>query len=190
MRVKDEIKQEAVFNATVKLVNEIGFAASSVAKIAREAGVSPATIYIYYKNKEDLLVSTYIEIKQRLSEAMLRDFDDRLPIRDVLERVWRNTFAFIAENPSLFQYAEQFADSPYIELVDRQEVEKQFKPIFNILQRGIEQKIIKNVPFDILSAFIFYPALVLSNPRLCPDIRLNDEAIQTAFTLAWDAIKL
>ncbi|RMG24996.1 MAG: TetR/AcrR family transcriptional regulator [Methanobacteriota archaeon] len=190
MRVKDEFKQEAVFNATVKLVNEIGFAASSVAKIAREAGVSPATIYIYYKNKEDLLVSTYIEIKQRLSEAMLKDFDDTLPIRDILERIWRNTFAFIAENPALFHYTEQFANSPYSDLVDKKEVEKQFEPIINILQRGIEQKIIKNVPFDILSAFIFYPALILSNARLCPDIQLNEETIETAFTLAWDAIKL
>ena len=64
MRVKDDIKQDALFEATVKLVNEIGFAASSVSKIAKEAGVSPATLYVYYKNKEDLLVSTYIEIKK------------------------------------------------------------------------------------------------------------------------------
>ena len=56
MRTKDGIKQEALFEATVKLVNEIGFASSSVSKIAKQAGISPATIYIYYKNKEDLLV--------------------------------------------------------------------------------------------------------------------------------------
>ena len=64
MRTKDDVKQEALVEATVKLVNQIGFAASSVAKIAKEAGVSPATLYIYYKNKEDLLVSTYVEIKK------------------------------------------------------------------------------------------------------------------------------
>ena len=37
MRIKDDIKQEALFQATVKLVNEIGFVSSSVAKIAKEA---------------------------------------------------------------------------------------------------------------------------------------------------------
>ena len=74
MRVKDELKQDALFKATIKLVNEIGFVASSVSKIAREADVSPATIYVYYKNKEDLLVSTYINIKQTLSDEILRDF--------------------------------------------------------------------------------------------------------------------
>ncbi|MBU0970455.1 MAG: TetR/AcrR family transcriptional regulator; helix-turn-helix transcriptional regulator [Proteobacteria bacterium] len=47
------------------------FAASSVSKIAKEAGVSPATIYVYHKNKEDLLVSTYIEIKKNMGLAMI-----------------------------------------------------------------------------------------------------------------------
>ena len=96
MRTKDDEKEAALFEATVKLVNEIGFAASSVSKIAREAGVSPATIYIYHKNKEDLLVSTYIEIKLNLSKALLRDFDERLPIRDILRNVWFNMFEYIA----------------------------------------------------------------------------------------------
>jgi len=42
VRAKDEIKQEALFEATIKVVNQIGFASSSVSKIAREAGISPA----------------------------------------------------------------------------------------------------------------------------------------------------
>ena len=58
MRTKDEFKQDALLKATIKLVNEIGFVSSSVSKIAKEAEISPATIYIYYKNKEDLLIST------------------------------------------------------------------------------------------------------------------------------------
>ena len=63
MRYKDEQKQDAIIQATIQLVNEIGFAASSVSKIAKQANVSPATLYIYYTNKEDLLVSTYVSIK-------------------------------------------------------------------------------------------------------------------------------
>lgn len=189
MRVKDEIKREAIFRATVKVVNKVGFAASSVAKIAREAGVSPATIYIYYENKEDLLVSTYIEIKRRFSAVVLRDFDESLPIRDILERAWRNTFAFITENPELFYYAEQFANSPFINRVNREEIEKPFEPVLNTLRRGIEQKIIKEVPMDMLLAFIFYPAYMLAKPQLCPGVELTEETIEAAFSMAWDAIK-
>ena len=190
MRIKDDLKEAALFEATVKLVNEIGFASSSVSKIAKEARVSPATIYVYYKNKEDLLVSTYIAIKLDLSKALLRDFNDQLPIRDIFRNVWFNMFEYISNNLEYFKFVEQFSNSPYSSLVNREEVEQYFDPISKVLQTGIEQKIIKNVNFDILTAFMYHPITVLANPGLCQDFVPNEENIETAFTLAWDAIKL
>ena len=190
MRTKDDEKEAALFEATVKLVNEIGFAASSVSKIAAEAGVSPATIYVYYKNKEDLLVSTYISIKLDLSKALLKDFIDKLPIRDILRNVWFNLFEYISNNLEYYKFVQQFSSSPYSSLVNRQEVEQYFEPLTKVLQTGIEQKIIKNVSFDILTAFMYHPITVLANPSLCRDFELTEENIETAFTLAWDAIKL
>ena len=64
MRIKDDEKREALFEATVKLVNEIGFVSSSVSKIAKEANVSPATLYIYYKNKITIMkrISIFISL--------------------------------------------------------------------------------------------------------------------------------
>lgn len=190
MRYKDEAKQNAIIGATVKLVNQVGFAASSVSKIAKEADVSPATIYIYYKNKEDLLVSTYVDIKQRLSEAILKDFDASQPIRDILKTSWFNAFNFISNNPGDYQYTEQFANSPYSSLVNKSEVEKHFEPIVKVIQKGIQQKIIKDVSLDILLIFIFYPITILTNLRLCANFDYNEKSIETAFNIAWDAIKL
>jgi AcrR family transcriptional regulator len=190
MRIKDETKQEAIIQATVKLVNEIGFVSSSVAKIAKEANVSPATIYIYYKNKEDLLVSTYVDIKQSLSKAMLTGFNEKEPIRDILMKVWFNAFDHISKYPHYIQFIEQFSNSPFSGLVNRKEVEKYFEPMLRVLQKGIDLKIIKNVHLEILTAFIFFPVMTLSNARLCESVNLNKTNIETAFTLAWDAIKL
>ena len=190
MRTKDDEKEAALFEATVKLVNDIGFASSSVSKIAKEAGVSPATIYVYYKNKEDLLVSTYIAIKLDLSKTLLRDFNDKLPIRDILRNVWLNMFEYISNNLEYFKFIEQFASSPYGSLVNKQEVEQYFEPLIKVLQNGIEQKIIKNVDLNVLTAFMYYPITVLANPNLSPDFEPNEENIEMAFTLAWDAIKL
>lgn len=189
MRTKDDEKKAALFEATVKLVNEIGFASSSVSKIAKEAGVSPATIYVYYKNKEDLLVSTYIQIKLDLSKAMLSGFNDKLPTRDIFRGVWFNIFGYITNNFEYYKFAEQFSNSPFNSLVDKQEIEQYFDPLIRVLQTGIEQKIIKNVNLDILAVFMFYPITVLANPSLCSDLELNEENIEIAFTLAWDAIK-
>jgi AcrR family transcriptional regulator len=190
MRTKDDDKIEALFQATIKLVNEIGFVASSVSKIAKEAKVSPATLYVYYENKEALLVSTYVEIKRGLSQAVLRDFDESRPIRDILRRVWFNMFEQISSHLDYFRYAEQFANSPYTDLVDKASLERFFEPLFRVIQRGIDQKIIKDVDKDILAVFIWHPIMVLANPRHCKSFEITDENIEDAFIMAWDAIKL
>ncbi len=190
MRTRDELKIGAIFEATVKLVNGIGFVASSVSKIAKEANVSPATIYIYYKNKEDLLVSTYLDIKQKIGLAIIRDFDDSLPIRDTIQSFWNNAFAYALSYPEYFQFGEQFSNSPYSSLVQPEEAEKYFEPMFQTIEKGIDQKIIKDVPFEILKVFIFSPVMILSNSRLHFDLELNEKNIETAFNMAWDAIRL
>jgi AcrR family transcriptional regulator len=190
MRTKDEEKQAALFEATVKTVNAVGFAAASVSKIAKEAGVSPATLYVYYDNKEDLLVSTYIDIKKDFSRAILRDFDPGLPIRDILRNVWMTMFEYISSNAEYFRFSDQFANSPYYAQVDRSMVEKYFAPLIEVLKRGIDQKIIKNVPFDVLTAFMVYPLMALSNPSLCTDFVPTSASMETVFNLAWDAVKL
>lgn len=190
MRTRDEIKQEALFQATVKMVNQIGFAASSVSKIAKEAKISPATLYVYHRNKEDLLVSSYIQIKKLMGLAVQKEFDDSRPIRDILEQVWQNVFTFVKKHPAYFQYMEQFASSPYSDLVNKAEVEAYFEPVLRVIHKGIQQKIIKNVNLDIITAFVFYPVLALASPRLCEQFELSQENIATSFQLAWDAIRL
>ena len=190
MRVRDEFKREALFEATVKVVNRTGFASSSVARIAAEAGISPATIYIYYKNKEDLLVSTYVEIKKELSRALLRDFDDTRPIRDILQRIWLNGFSYVSEHRDYFNFADQFANSPFADLVDKAKIETFYEPMMQVLKRGIEQKIIKDIDLDLLLAFVFHPLMTLSNKRSCSKFDPKSGNIEKAFELAWDAIRL
>lgn len=189
MRTKDDKKQEALFLATIKLVNEIGFAASSVSKIAKEAGVSPATLYIYFKNKEDLLISTYLEIKMSMGAAMLEGFDASLPYYDIFHRVWFNTFDYASANKDEFRYTEQFSNSPYIDQVDKMKVQERFAPLMEVLQQGIEQKVLKDVSVEVFSAFMFYPVMVLANPCHCKEFKITEPNVEAAFRMAWDAVK-
>lgn len=190
MRTRDDKKQEALYLATIKLVNEIGFAASSVSKIAKEAGVSPATLYVYFKNKEDLLVSTYLEIKLGMGASMLEGFDESAPVHDIFHRVWQNTFQYVSVNREEFRYAEQFSNSPYSGLVDRARVEESFAPLLRVVRQGIEQKILKDVSLDVFGAFLIHPIMVLANPNHCKSFTSTEENIETAFRMAWDALRL
>ena len=43
-------KRNALIKATIELVNNNGFHATPMSKIAKMANVSPATIYLYFEN--------------------------------------------------------------------------------------------------------------------------------------------
>jgi TetR/AcrR family fatty acid metabolism transcriptional regulator len=52
-------KYHRILEAAVKVFAAKGFSTATVAQIAREAGVADGTIYLYFKNKEDILVQFY-----------------------------------------------------------------------------------------------------------------------------------
>ena len=56
---KKNIKKETIINAAIKVFAGKGFFNSKVADVAREAGVADGTIYLYFKNKDDLLISLF-----------------------------------------------------------------------------------------------------------------------------------
>lgn len=75
-------------------------------------------------------------------------------------------------------------------MVDRGFLEKEYAPIIKVILKGIEQKIIKNVDMNFIAAFIFDPISRCANPRLSPGLEMNEEDLEIAFAMAWDAIRL
>lgn len=189
MRIKDEEKRRALFEATIKVVHELGFASSSVSKIAKEAGVSPSTLYIYHKNKEDLLAATYMEVKRAMGQILGGEFNESTPVYDVLQPVWRQMFEYTIAKPLHYRYVEQFTNSPYMALIDQTDLQQYSCSILQVIQRGIEQKIIKDVDQSFLAAFLFHPIPFLANARIQQGRVMTEAEIKTAFTMAWDAIK-
>ncbi|RRD41674.1 helix-turn-helix domain-containing protein, partial [Tessaracoccus sp. OH4464_COT-324] len=55
MRQSELDMTEQVFIATERLMAEGGLHSLSMHKIAKEAKISPGTIYLYFKNKDELL---------------------------------------------------------------------------------------------------------------------------------------
>jgi TetR/AcrR family fatty acid metabolism transcriptional regulator len=52
-------KYHRILEAAVKIFARQGFRESTIAQIAREAGVADGTIYLYFKNKNDILVQHF-----------------------------------------------------------------------------------------------------------------------------------
>lgn len=189
MRVKDSQKQAALQGATVRVVNEIGFAASSVSKIAKAAKVSPATLYTYFENKDELIVSTYLAVMDRMSAAIFRNLSPELKVKDALLTVWRATFRYIQEQREEFLYTEQFAKSPYMQRLKLEDVKAIYGPLIAVLRQGMEQKLLKDVHIHFHILYFLYPATTLANPGCCHTMPIQEETIETAFRMTWDAIK-
>lgn len=58
---KNKPKYKQIIDAAVVVIAENGYHQAQVSKIARQAGVADGTIYLYFKNKEDILISLFQE---------------------------------------------------------------------------------------------------------------------------------
>ncbi len=114
MRIRDENKEAAIRKKAIEMIVNEGFDGLSMAKLAKAAGVSPATIYIYYKNREDLLHQLFNDSQKAFAEYGLRNFDPEATLEEGLWRQWKNRLEFILEHPIYFKFFEQFRNSHLI----------------------------------------------------------------------------
>ncbi|MFZ5649879.1 MAG: TetR/AcrR family transcriptional regulator [Bacillota bacterium] len=52
-------KYQAIIDAAVTVIAKSGYHNAQVSRIAKEAGVADGTIYLYFENKEDVLISLF-----------------------------------------------------------------------------------------------------------------------------------
>lgn len=114
MRTRDEHKEEAIREKALEMIVKQGFDGLSMQKLAKAANVSPATIYIYYENREDLLRSLYAHVLETFNEEALKGFNPELSLEQGLWIQWKNRMRFIMNYPYYFQFFEQFRNSPLI----------------------------------------------------------------------------
>lgn len=70
--VRREAKREQILDAAVLEIARRGYYRTTISAIASRAGVADGTIYLYFKNKEDLLVSIFENAMRRFTEQARR----------------------------------------------------------------------------------------------------------------------
>jgi TetR/AcrR family fatty acid metabolism transcriptional regulator len=79
-------KREAILRAAIDVFAERGYFNAQVADVARSAGVAAGTVYLYFRSKDDLLVSIFERtVRERLEEGRAAVAD----VRDPAERLRR-----------------------------------------------------------------------------------------------------
>jgi len=96
-------KRARIVDAAIRVFADHGFHKATVAEVAREADVADGTIYLYFKNKDDLLASLFEERMAELNSLMSAELEQ---IEGALEQVRtfvRTHLRMVRERPALAQ---------------------------------------------------------------------------------------
>lgn len=157
MRTRDEHKEQAIREKALEMVVSDGFDGLSMQKLAKAAGVSPATIYIYYKDRDDLILKLWVSEMSRMMDASLKGFDPLMPFDKGLKLQWMNRAKFYIENPETAHFMEQMKYSPYYE-----KCRGSVNPAFictmrDFVHNAIKRKELVKLPVEVFWAVAFAP---------------------------------
>ncbi|MBB5620696.1 AcrR family transcriptional regulator [Pedobacter cryoconitis] len=161
MRTRDIEKENLVKKIAVETIAKGGFESFSMNKLAKACGISVATLYIYYKDKDDLLSQLAVEHGRMLAKSMLHNFDAEASFEDGLRQQWENRYRELINNPTLSKFNEQLRASVYQDqflstlMEDALVKFKRFND--NIISRGE----VREMPFEVYWSVAFAPLYAL-----------------------------
>ncbi len=155
---KNSDKRRRILDAAVAVFAEKGFFQARVSDIARLAGVADGTIYLYFKNKDDLLISIFEEkmkeINVKFREALASEAEPLARFRKL-----------IAMHLAGFQAYPDLAAVLQVELRQSSRFMREYKKVElknyldlmgDVVREGQQQGVFrKDVPLGLVKRFIF-----------------------------------
>lgn len=183
-------KRNALIKATIELVNNSGFHATPMSKIAKMANVSPATIYLYFQNKQDLVNQTYLEVKTKYTDFVFKTYHENTSVKTGFEIIWKRIAEFNIHECEYSFFLNQCNNTPIIDEPSREEGIRHLQPLLDLWQRGKDEGVIKPFSDHILYAYSINPLSFLMIAQKQDEFQLTKVHVEEAFLMAWDSIKL
>ena len=134
--------KKKTIEAVIKLFAKQGYHGTSTLQIAKEAGVSQATIFKYFKTKEDLLHSIIVPVIPKLILNFLKRIQNTSSLEELISYVVEDRIVFLKENKDIVKiiYSEILTNEIFkTQLIDS------LKPEFTEINfKAILQKYKKN----------------------------------------------
>lgn len=181
-------KKQHIIEAALKLLSEKGVHNTPVSAIAKEAGTGMGTIYNYFADKDALINEIYVFIKKEEESVFLSPASNH-PIKIEFEIYYESMISFFIQNADSFRFMEQLQASPIITTESKNVGYKAIEPVMQLLRKGQEEQIIKNIALDELLQLI--RGSLLSYLRwYFKEVRgIESKALQNQIIMVWDAIK-
>jgi TetR/AcrR family fatty acid metabolism transcriptional regulator len=121
-RKKEPEKRDKILLAALKIFSRKGFYKSKVSEIADEAGVADGTIYLYFKNKDDLLICIF---EEKIAELIARLREKLAEVITPEEKIW----VFVENHLKLLEGNRDLAEMIQIELRQSNKFMKEYIPV-------------------------------------------------------------
>ena len=162
MQVMDEKKRIKILEAAAKLFASQPFHKVLLSGVAEEAAVGKGTLYIYFKNKEDLFLSVLCNGLSRLSAHLRERMDEETNTPMVnLEMIVREIVGFAYEKPHLFEVMRMIPNWDSTNRTEWESRRKEFRHLIEtIIRKGIDQGYFEDTHPQLTAKYI--PGLVRS----------------------------
>jgi TetR/AcrR family transcriptional repressor of multidrug resistance operon len=194
MRTRNIDKENLVKQKAIELIVKEGLEGFSMNKLAKACKISVNTLYIYYKDRDDLIIKIACEEGKLASDAMISEFDYNAGFEEGLRVQWRTRYKYLIDRPLLNSFFEQLQSSTY---------QRHFAEAINgykdmvsrFVQNAISRGEIDDLPLEVYWAIAFAPLYTLitfhhkgQGPAGEP-FKMNDKLLWKTFDLVVKALK-
>ncbi len=135
-RARVEAKESSILDAAEKIFAEAGFDGAKVSDIARAASVAEGTVYLYYKNKQDLLAGVVGRFWTQLTLGAEAAIEPDATTREQLEQLGRYHLNSILDQFEVVSLT--YRARPQQEQ-DLDQVREYVRVFDHIMQRGVDR---------------------------------------------------
>lgn len=158
MRPLDNAKKQAIVNAVYDLTSSEGLVGISMGKVAKAATVSPATIYIYYKDKSDLLSRMYETVKDLLDEGLAEAMAQAVTLDDKIRAALRHFIGRFQRHPREVEFLQAIlANEAVVDAKARRYAAEQALPIQRLFEAMQADPRYRPLSARVATAFFFAP---------------------------------
>ena len=184
-------KREAILDATLTLLSSKGFHGFSIRDVAREAGVATGTVYLYFADREDLIKQLHTKIIEKVAQYLAEGHNPDQPLFEQFHAMCLSFWKLFLEQPAMLLSKSQFDHLPSDELRTRHDDAKAVLHVmFTFFENGRREKLLKDLPDEILFSLGFEPCFEIARKQLLGLIVLDDEMLNSIIFASWDAIQL
>ncbi|OIV40094.1 TetR/AcrR family transcriptional regulator [Flavobacterium johnsoniae] len=157
MRTRDVNKEELVKQKTIEMIVKHGIEGFAMNRLAKECGISVATLYIYYADKEDLIKKIGTEMGTYFFKSSLKDFSPDMPFAEGLAKQWENRSEFMLKNKDKIAFWEILQNSNYGEYIVNESLIELKEIMTQFLHGAIERKEIIPVSKEVFWSIAYGP---------------------------------